>query len=62
MGTVIERLLLGLFDVLFEAFFTGTGRGLWGLFSLRPHDIVSLFSGMLFWGVIGVFAYGMMHG
>jgi len=49
-------------QALVEAFFTKTGRGLWGLVGLRPYDIVAMISGMLFWGLVAIFVYARIHG
>ncbi|NEU99690.1 hypothetical protein [Bradyrhizobium uaiense] len=59
MSDSLIRLLV---QALFEAVCTKTGRGLWGLVGLRPHDLVSMFSGMIFWTVVGIFVYAKMHG
>jgi hypothetical protein len=59
---MIDGLVRTTVETLFDAVFTKTGRGLWGLIGQRPHDIVSMFTGMLFWAAIAVFAYSMMHG
>ncbi|HEX7923980.1 MAG TPA: hypothetical protein VF583_23680 [Bradyrhizobium sp.] len=53
---MIDSLVRGLAEMLFDAFLTKTGRGLWGLVGLRPHDLVSMFSGMIFWTAVGLFA------
>ncbi|MBR0895164.1 hypothetical protein JQ616_09420 [Bradyrhizobium tropiciagri] len=57
-----DGLIRFLVEALVEAVLTKTGRGLWGLFGLRPHDLVSMFSGVIFWTVVGIFAYARMHG
>jgi len=62
MGTVIESLVRDLVEVVVDALLTKTGRGLWALVGVKPHDIVSMFSGMIFWIVVGVFTYAMMRG
>ncbi|MGY3527532.1 MULTISPECIES: hypothetical protein [Bradyrhizobium] len=51
-----------LVQALVETIFTKTGRGLWGLLGLRPHDVVAMISGMIFWAFVSIFAYAKMHG
>ncbi|WP_456723151.1 MULTISPECIES: hypothetical protein [unclassified Bradyrhizobium] len=57
---MIDGLVRDLAEMLFDAFLTKTGRGLWGLVGLRPHDLVAMFSGMIFWIFVGLFTYAMM--
>jgi hypothetical protein len=55
-------LIAGLAQALFEAFFAATGRGLLGLFGWRrPHDLSSFFAGMVFWIIVGVLVYAVLH-
>ncbi|WP_157860958.1 hypothetical protein [Bradyrhizobium viridifuturi] len=51
-----------LIQALIEAIFTKTGRGLWGLVGVPPYEIVAMISGMIFWGLVAIFAYARMHG
>ncbi|WP_375774757.1 hypothetical protein ACE103_21110 [Bradyrhizobium sp. ma5] len=57
---MIDSLVRGLAEMLFDAFLTKTGRGLWGIVGLRPHDLVSMFSELMFWTFAGLFTYVMM--
>ena len=55
-------LIVGLVQAVFELFFAATGRRLLGLFGLRrPHELTSFFTGMLFWAIAGLLAYGVFH-
>lgn len=62
VGTLIDSLVRTLAEMLFDAFLTKTGRGLCGLVGQRPHDLVAMFSGMIFWTVVGLFTYAKMSG
>ncbi|WP_298363246.1 hypothetical protein [uncultured Bradyrhizobium sp.] len=57
---MIDSLVRGLAEMLFDAFLTKTGRGLWGLVGLRPHDLVAMFCGMIFWTFVGLFTCAML--
>ncbi|WP_342722028.1 hypothetical protein AAFG07_22170 [Bradyrhizobium sp. B097] len=59
---MIDGLVRGLGELVLDAFLTKTGRGLWGLAGLKPHDLVSMFSGMIFWTAVGLFTYAKMSG
>lgn len=54
---MIDSLVRGLAEMLFDAFLTKTGRGLWSIVGLHPHDLLSMFSGMIFWTAVGLFTY-----
>ena len=55
-------LIVGLVSALFEVFFEKTGRGMLSLFGLRrPHQLPSLFTGMAFWIVVGLFSFVAFH-
>ncbi|WP_157863341.1 hypothetical protein [Bradyrhizobium tropiciagri] len=58
----MNDLILDVLQALVETIFTRTGRGLWGLVGLRPYNIVSIISGMLFWGAVFLFVYSKTHG
>jgi hypothetical protein len=58
----MDNLLTGLIHALLEVVFAATGRRLLGLFGWRrPYDIVSIFSGLAFWAIVGVFAYAVLR-
>ncbi|QOZ34400.1 hypothetical protein [Bradyrhizobium sp. CCBAU 53421] len=59
---MIDSLIRFLLGTLVEMVLTRTGRGLWGLVGLRPHDLISMFSGMIFWGAVFLFVYSKTHG
>lgn len=51
----VGRIVQGVIEYAFEAVFTATGRRLLGLFGWRPHDVIALLVGMVFWFLTGVF-------
>jgi hypothetical protein len=58
----MSDLVTGFVSALFEVFFAATGRRLLRLFGWRhPHEIVCIFTGMVFWMVMGVLGYAMLH-
>jgi predicted benzoate:H+ symporter BenE len=50
-----------LVSALFEVFFEGTGRLLFGLFGKKPHRIAMALTGMAFWFAVGIALYKAFH-
>jgi predicted benzoate:H+ symporter BenE len=58
---MINTLISGLVSALFEVFFEGTGRLLFGLFGKKPHRIAMALTGMAFWFAVGIALYKAFH-
>jgi hypothetical protein len=58
----MSHLIEGLVQALFETFFGATGRRLLTLFGWRrPDTLLSFFTGMAFWIIVGVLVYPVLH-
>lgn len=58
---MIDALISGLVNALFEVFFEGTGRRLFGFFGKKPHRIAMALTGMTFWFAVGIVLYTALH-